>query len=183
MVSSGINLTVVPVLLVVPTFFKSESKCPPFLNEISYLPPSRHILTFIHLESALTTDAPTPWRPPDTLYPPSWNLPPAWSTVYITSGVDLPDACLPTGTPRPSSDTETEPSLWIITVRQLPYPLIASSIPLSTISHTRWCKPLLSVEPMYIPGLFLTASRPSNILIDDSSYFAIKNHLLIFFNL
>ena len=58
--SSGINLTVVPVLFVVPTFFKSESKCPPSLNEISYLPPSRYVVTFIHFDKALTTDAPTP---------------------------------------------------------------------------------------------------------------------------
>ena len=28
-----------------------------------------------------TTDAPTPWRPPDTLYPPPPNLPPACNTV------------------------------------------------------------------------------------------------------
>ena len=28
-------------------------------------------------ERAFTTDAPTPWRPPDTLYPPPPNFPPA----------------------------------------------------------------------------------------------------------
>ena len=35
----------------------------------------------ITINKALTTDAPTPWSPPDTLYPPPPNLPPAWSTV------------------------------------------------------------------------------------------------------
>ena len=40
-------------------------------------------------------------------------------------------------------------------------PAKASSIALSTISQTRWCKPVAEVEPIYIPGLTLTASNPS----------------------
>ena len=31
-------------------------------------------------------------------------------------------------------------------------PAIASSIELSTTSHTRWCRPRMSVDPMYMPG-------------------------------
>ena len=41
------------------------------------------------------------------------------------------------------------------------WPAIASSIELSTTSQTRWCRPRSSVEPMYMPGRFRTASRPS----------------------
>ena len=37
------------------------------------------------MPSALTTEMPTPWRPPDTLYPSPPNLPPACSTVSTTS--------------------------------------------------------------------------------------------------
>ena len=33
---------------------------------------------------------------------------------------------------------------------------------LSTISYTRWCRPDEEVEPMYMPGRFLTASSPSS---------------------
>ena len=57
---SGKNLTVVPVLFVVPTFLSGESISPPFLNEIVYSAPSLLDVTIIHLESALTTEAPTP---------------------------------------------------------------------------------------------------------------------------
>src|SRR4026209_1176546 len=38
---------------------------------------------------------------------------------------------------------------------------MASSIELSTTSHTRWCRPRVSVEPMYIEGRRRTASSPS----------------------
>src|SRR4026209_2659910 len=37
---------------------------------------------------------------------------------------------------------------------------MASSIELSTTSHTRWCRPRVSVEPMYIEGRRRTASSP-----------------------
>ncbi len=49
-------------------------------------------LTVSHSESALTTDAPTPWRPPDTLYPPPPNFPPAWRTVIPPQERTAPSA-------------------------------------------------------------------------------------------
>src|SRR5699024_3221852 len=76
---------------------------PPFLNDIKYFLPSLKISSSNHSDNAFTTDAPTPWSPPDVLYPPEPNLPPACSTVKITSGVDLPLLCLPVGNPRPLS--------------------------------------------------------------------------------
>ena len=75
--SSGINLTVVPVLEVVPISFNGLSNLPPFLKEIKNSFLSRLIVTSIHLDKALTTLPPTPCNPPDTLYPDSSNLPPA----------------------------------------------------------------------------------------------------------
>ena len=44
-----------------------------------------------------------------------------------------------------------------------------SSIELSMTSNTMWCKPEpSSVSPMYIPGLFLTASRPFKTFIESA---------------
>ena len=70
-------------------------------------------------------------------------------------------ACFPTGIPRPSSSTDKEPSALMVTAILLPKPDKASSTALSTISQTKWCKPVPSVDPIYIPGRFLTASNPS----------------------
>jgi hypothetical protein len=39
---------------------------------------------------------------------------------------------------------------------------IASSMLLSTISQTSWCRPRESVEPMYMLGRLRTALRPSS---------------------
>src|SRR6476661_2523610 len=47
---------------------------------------------------------------------------------------------------------------------------MASSTELSTTSHTRWCKPISPVEPMYIAGRSRTASRPPRTLMDFASY-------------
>ena len=60
------------------------------------------------------------------------------------------------------SVTVTLPSGFIVTVISVQYPASASSIALSTISYTRWCRPDDDVEPMYIPGLLRTASSPSS---------------------
>ena len=87
----------------------------------------------------------------------------------MTSTVGLPLVCLPIGIPRPLSVTIAEPSLARVTVIWSAYPLKASSIELSTISYTKWCKPRASVDPIYIPGRFLTASSPSNTWIELSS--------------
>ncbi len=70
------------------------------------------------------------------------------------------------GMPRPLSVTDTEPSLFMLTSILSQYPAKDSSIALSTTSYTMWCKPdPSSVSPMYIPGRFLTASRPLKIFI------------------
>ena len=49
----------------------------------------------------------------------------------------LPVECLPTGTPRPSSWTMTVVSALIVTWIVDAWPAIASSMELSTTSHTR----------------------------------------------
>ena len=82
----------------------------------------------------------------------------------ITSAADIfSPLCISTGIPRPSSSTETVLSEFIDTVIFLQCPANASSIELSITSKTIWCNPdPSSVSPMYMPGLFLTASKPFN---------------------
>ena len=50
-----------------------------------------------------------------------------------------------------------------------PWPAIASSTELSTISWTMWCRPRSPVEPMYMPGRLRTASRPSRTVMSEAS--------------
>jgi hypothetical protein len=76
----------------------------------------------------------------------------------------------PTGMPRPLSSTVTELSGWTVTLILVQKPAMASSTELSTISHTRWCRPADEVVPMYMPGRLRTASRPSRTLISLASY-------------
>ena len=129
------------------------------------------MVTSSQSERAFTTEAPTPWRPPDTLYPPPPNFPPACSTVNTTSTAGFPALWLiPVGIPRPSSSTVIELSLWMVTCIWVQYPARASSMELSTISYTRWWRPLKDVSSIYIPGLFLTASSPSKIWIWSAPY-------------
>ncbi|PPE04593.1 hypothetical protein EELLY_v1c02730 [Entomoplasma ellychniae] len=52
----------------------------------------------------------------------------------------------------------------------LQYPAKASSIELSTIFQTKWWRPRVSVEPIYISGRFSTAFRSLKTWIADSSY-------------
>ena len=67
-------------------------------------------------DSALTTEMPTPCRPPDTAYPPPPNLPPACRIVMTTSTVGRPSVgWMATGMPRPLSTTRTPPSASIVT--------------------------------------------------------------------
>ena len=47
-------------------------------------------LLYTSVERAFTTEAPTPCRPPDTLYPPPPNLPPACRRVNTTSTAGIP---------------------------------------------------------------------------------------------
>ena len=65
---SGLNVTRVPVTLgsTVPMHFSGPSGSPR-RKVCSYSRPSRRTLTVSHSEQALTTDAPTPCRPPATL--------------------------------------------------------------------------------------------------------------------
>ena len=67
-----------------------------------------------------------------------------------------------TGMPRPLSSTVTDPSRPSVTSTRVAKPAMASSMPLSTISHSMWCSPRDPVEPMYMPGRILTASSPSS---------------------
>src|SRR3954464_10348997 len=71
-----------------------------------------------------------------------------------------------TGMPRPLSVTRTPPSASSTTSTWSACPARASSTELSTTSHTRWCRPLAEVEPMYMLGRLRTASRPSRTVIE-----------------
>ena len=63
------------------------------------------------LDSALTTELPTPCRPPETAYPLPPNLPPACRIVSTTSTVDFFSiGWMSTGMPRPLSTKRTPPS-------------------------------------------------------------------------
>jgi len=129
--------------------------------------PSRRMVSDSVSDSALTTDTPTPCRPPETLYDESSNLPPECSTVRITSAAERPSSSwISTGIPRPLSVTVTDWSSWMVTVTSVQWPASASSIELSTTSNTMWWRPVpSSVSPMYIPGRLRTASRPFKTLI------------------
>src|SRR4051794_12253318 len=74
------------------------------------------------------------------------------------------------GMPRPSSSTWTEPSAWMITDTWVAWPATPSSVALSMISLARWLTPRLSVEPMYMPGRFRTASSPSRCVRSSAPY-------------
>ena len=90
------------------------------------------------MESALTTETPTPCRPPDTLYALLSNFPPACRVVMTSSTPDfLYFLCVAVGIPLPSSITDAVPSLFKKTWIFLLYPANASSIELSTTSYTR----------------------------------------------
>ena len=91
--SAGIKLTSVPCSssLHSPIFVKCFVVVP-FANSTSYTPPFFHIFVFSHTDSALTTDTPTPCKPPDILYEFLLNLPPACSCVMITSAAETPSS-------------------------------------------------------------------------------------------
>ncbi len=115
MVASGQKVTVVPVRPrgALPVTSSLPTGLPPSLNSRTWWSPSLSISSSSRVDRALTTETPTPWRPPETLYPPpSPNLPPAWSTVSTTSAADLPFCSFigPVGMPRPLSATRTPPS-------------------------------------------------------------------------
>ena len=153
-----------PVLRVKGASGPSPSKIPgtPRRKDIPYVLPARSTSTSRRADSALTTEAPTPCRPPAAPYEPPPNLPPACSLVITNSTpVSRDFFCTSTGIPRPLSRTSTLPSGSRDTSTVLQNPPSASSTALSMISHTQCIKPLASVDPMYMPGRLRTASRPS----------------------
>ena len=94
-------------------FGPAPSKVPgtPRRNDIAYVAPFRSTSTSSRLDSALTTEAPTPCSPPVALYDPAPNLPPACSLVKTTSTPDRPvRGSMSTGMPRPWSWTVMPPS-------------------------------------------------------------------------
>ena len=169
---SGHARTIVPEVRApaVPVFLSFDATSPPS-KAISHVAPSRITFTSRRLERAFVTETPTPCNPPANAYaPPPFfsNLPPAWRRVKTTSTVGaFSTGCGPTGMPRPSSSTDTEPSLCITTDTRLANPASASSAALSIISWTM-CNGL-SVR-VYMPGRARTGSRPLRTLIDCSSY-------------
>ena len=125
--------------------------------------PSRSTSTSSRSESALTTEAPTPWSPPEAAYEPEPNFPPACSLVKTTSTPERPVfGSISTGMPRAVSRTSTLWSLCRMIEIEPPWPPRASSTLLSIISHRQCMSPRESVEPMYMPGRLRTASRPSS---------------------
>src|SRR5664280_2088851 len=177
MAASGQNEMVVPVRPrgAGPVTASLPVGLPPFSNSMTWCWSSRSISSNSRLDRALTTETPTPWRPPETLYPPpSPNFPPAWRTVRTTSAADFP-LCLgigPVGMPRPLSMTLTPPSGRRVTLMRVQNPAMASSTELSTTSQTRWWSAGEAVDPMYIPGRFRTGSRPSRTVMSPASYVA-----------
>jgi hypothetical protein len=97
----------------------SGSTTSPPENAIVATLPSRQTITSRRLASALVTLTPTPCKPPEKLYaalPPLSNLPPACRRVKtISTTLTRSSGCRPTGMPRPSSSTLTEPSPWRVT--------------------------------------------------------------------
>ena len=85
----------------------------------------------------------------------------------MTSAAARPlSLCSSTGMPRPLSATVTVWSAWTVTVIRSQWPPWASSIELSTTSHTMWWRPEMSpTSPMYMPGRLRTASRPLSTLM------------------
>ena len=100
----------------------------PRWNDIRWVAGERSTSTSSRAESALTTEEPTPCRPPVATYEPPPNLPPACSLVKTTSTPDSPVfGSLSTGMPRPLSWTSAEPSGCSVTSILVQSPASASS--------------------------------------------------------
>ncbi len=99
---------------------------------------------------------PTPCNPPETLYPPPPNFPPAWKIVRNGHQQrDVLSFWISTQEFRPSITTFDGVIGSIKTWMWLANPARASSIELSTISHTRWWRPSFEVD-QYVPGRIRT---------------------------
>ncbi len=86
---SGLKETVVPR----PSSFPKDLSLPAGMPRLNFIPhsfPSRRTRTSSQAERAFTTESPTPWRPPDTLYIFRSNLPPEWRVVKTISTPGLP---------------------------------------------------------------------------------------------
>src|ERR1700678_3535225 len=83
---SGQKRRVVPVFDfgTSPTTSSLDTRRPPAKLTLYSLPPRRTQHSRC-LDSALTTETPTPCRPPENLYEPSVNFPPACSRVRMSS--------------------------------------------------------------------------------------------------
>src|SRR5262249_17745980 len=137
MTGSAQNVTVVPVDVVAAPFFSGLTALPPSPYSCVHTNPSRLISTSRRFDSALTTETPTPCKPPDTAYDLPSNLPPACNVVSTTSTAGrFSTGCLSTGMPRPLSTTRTPPSASRVTTMVSQYPASASSTALSTTSQT-----------------------------------------------
>ena len=96
------------------------------------------------------------------------NFPPACRRVRISSTpLTFSFGWMSTGIPRPSSSTETEPSLCRVTPMSAQCPDSASSTLLSTTSCTRWFGFRVSV---YMPGRRRTGSSPFRTSMSDAVY-------------
>ena len=157
-----------------------KSVFPVTSNWVLVMPRSKVISCFLpplqtsalnRVDKAFTQLTPTPWSPPETLYESLSNFPPACSLVSTTSMAGMPIlGWISTGIPRPLSETDNDPSSWMVTTMWSQCPARDSSIELSTTSLIRWCNPLGPTSPMYIAGRFRTASRPSSTWILDAWY-------------
>src|SRR6185437_2031870 len=135
--SSGQNVIIVPVSSVRSPFLSGPAGSPT-AQDCRQTCPSLRISTSSLVDSALTTETPTPCRPPETAYDLLSNLPPACSVVITTSTAGLfSPGWLSTGMPRPLSHTLTPPSASNVTSIRSQYPASASSTALSTTSWTR----------------------------------------------
>ena len=74
------------------------------------------------------------------------------------------------GMPRPLSRTVTVLSALSVTQISVAYPASTSSMELSTISNSRWCRPAEPVSPMYMAGRVRTCSTPSSRRIVSAVY-------------
>ncbi len=133
---SGQNVIFVPVFFDVPVEAIGATGTPRAYACCQTLP-SRRISASSRSERAFTTETPTPWSPPETLYELLSNFPPECRSVRMISSVSrLCSRWSPTGMPRPLSSQVTELSGWIVTVTLSANPACASSIELSTSSVT-----------------------------------------------
>ena len=63
----GRKVISVPVASPASPVWRSGASATPWVKLISKIPPLRRIFSFSQTDSALTTDTPTPCKPPDTL--------------------------------------------------------------------------------------------------------------------